>query len=336
MRRKKDTKKVGKKVNILTMSVGSYPRIGDTEELQGFRRAWAKMEKGEISQEEFEQIKKKFVELAIREQEKAGIDIITDGAIDWYDQISHFAKAVEGVRINGLLRFFDTNTYFRQPVIDENTPQNPSIKPVLINDFLFAKSLTKKILKPFLTGPITLARLSKGDFMKAVEIYTKLVENEVKTLSENGAKIIQIDEPALTGSDIDGKFSAIPYFQRIYEAKNPETKIMYFFYFRDFSKDYRKFQKIPADILGFDMTYSRIEDTISKFGTKKELFLGVVDGRNTYIEKPKDVIPRIKKVLKNYPFENLYVGPSCGLEYLPRKFAFMKLKNLVNIISGLR
>lgn len=111
---------------------------------------------------------------------------------------------------------------------------------------------------------------------------------------------------------------------------------MYYFYFRDFSKDYKAFQKIPADILGFDMTYSRIEDIIGKDGTRRELFLGIVDGRNTYIEKQKDVLPRLNKVLKNYSLENIYVGPSSGLEYLPRKFAFLKLKNLTSMLKHLR
>jgi 5-methyltetrahydropteroyltriglutamate--homocysteine methyltransferase len=322
-----------KKVELITASAGSYPRIGDTEELQKLRRAWAKRETGEISEEEFRNVQKEFIELAVREQEKAGVDIVTDGLITWYDQISHFAKNIQGVKINGLLRFFDTNTYFRQPVIDENTPEDPEISPVVLEDFKFAKTLTKKIVKPVLTGPITLAKLTKGDFSKALNIYTKLIENEVKILSDEGAQFIQIDEPALEGKDVD---DVLPYLERIYQAKKPETKIIYFFYFRDFSKDIKKFWNIPADILGFDMTYSKLEDELSKSQIKKPLMLGVVDGRNTYIEKTKDVVPRIKKVLKNYPFDFIMISPSCGLEYLPRKFAFLKLKNMVKMVRNLR
>jgi len=316
------------RIDIITASAGSYPRIGDTEELQKLRRAWAKRETGEISEEEFSNIQKEFIRLAIKEQEKAGLDILTDGLITWYDQISHFAKNVQGVKINGLLRFFDTNTYFRQPVIDENTPDNPEISPVVLDDFRFAKTLTKKIVKPVITGPITLAKLTKGDFTKALNIYTKLIENEVKVLSEEGAQFIQIDEPALEGKDVD---NVLPYLERIYNAKKPETKIIYFFYFRDLSKDVKKFWNIPADILGFDMTYSNLEDVLTKI--KKPLMLGIVDGRNTNIEKPKDILPRIKKVLKDYPFEFIIISPSCGLEYLPRKFAFLKLKNMVQIVK---
>jgi len=335
--KKAETKKAksGKRgigIKIITTSTGSYPRIGDTPELQKLRRAWAKKEQGEISDKEYEDVVKEFTELAIREQEKAGVEIITDGMVSWYDQISHFARKVEGVKINGLLRFFDTNTYFRQPIID-GTPDDPEIKPVLIDEFRFAKSVAKRTLKPVITGPVTLAKLSKGDYKKALSIYTKLVENEVRMLSQEGAEYIQIDEPALERKDLE---EAMQYLERIYKAKGENTKIIYFFYFRDFSKDYKDFQKIPTDILGFDMTYSKLEDVIEKYGTKKPLLLGIVDGRTTYIEKPKDVIPRIKKVLKNYPFDFIMVGPSCGLEYLPRKFAFMKLKNLVKIIREMK
>ncbi len=328
------TKKKGEKIKIkvITTSVGSYPRIGDTDELQKLRRAWAKRETGEIGEEEFDKVLKEFIELAIREQEKAGLDIVTDGMIRWYDQISHFAKVIEGVKINGLLRFFDTNTYFRQPVIGDDVPSDPKIAHVILDDFKFARSIAKKEVKAVLTGPITLARLSKGDFKKAVELYTKLIENEVRALSQEGAKYIQIDEPALTARDIDGgEFPILPYLERIYKAKSPQTIIIYFFYFRDFSKDWKKLQEIPADILGFDMTYSHIEDVIAKYGTKKPLLLGLFDGRSTYIEKPKDVIPRIKKVLRKYPFDFIMIGSSCGLEYLPRKFAYEKLKTLVKI-----
>jgi Methionine synthase II (cobalamin-independent) len=178
-----------KRVELITASAGSYPRIGDTEELQKLRRAWAKRETGEISEEEFRNVQKEFIELAIKEQEKAGLDIVTDGLITWYDQISHFAKNIQGVKINGLLRFFDTNTYFRQPVIDENTPEDPEISPVVLEDFKFAKTLTKKIVKPVLTGPISLAKLTKGDFSKALNIYTKLIENEVKILSDERSSV---------------------------------------------------------------------------------------------------------------------------------------------------
>lgn len=332
--KEKAIRKQKPKIKFLSAISGSYPRIGDTEELQKLRRAWAKREVGEISDEEYREVEKEFIKLAIEEQEKAGLDIVGDGMISWYDQISHFAKNIEGVKINGLLRFFDTNTYFRQPVIDDSTPDSPQIKPCTLDDFRFAKTIAKKPVKPILTGPVTLSKLSKGSFEKAIEIYTKLIENEVKLLSQEGAEYIQIDEPALQSEDLD---KVIPYLERIYNAKsNPSTKIIYFFYFRDFSENFESFQKIPADILGFDMTYSKLENIITRTKIQKPLMLGIVDGRNTYIEKPKDVIPRIKKVLKNYPFDFMILSPSCGLEYLPRDFAFKKLQNLVRITSMLK
>ncbi|GBD03189.1 5-methyltetrahydropteroyltriglutamate--homocysteine methyltransferase [bacterium HR19] len=332
--KEKAIKKQKPKIKFFSAISGSYPRIGDTEELQKLRRAWAKREVGEISDEEYREVEKEFIKLAIEEQEKAGLDIIGDGMISWYDQISHFAKNIEGVKINGLLRFFDTNTYFRQPIIDDSTPNSPQIKPCTLDDFRFAKTIAKKTVKPVLTGPVTLSKLSKGNFEKAIEIYTKLIENEVKLLSQEGAEYIQIDEPALKSEDLA---KALPYLERIYNAKaNPSTKIIYFFYFRDFSEDFESFQKIPADILGFDMTYSKLENIIARTRIQKPLMLGIVDGRNTYIEKPKDVILRIKKVLKNYPFDFMILSPSCGLEYLPRDFAFKKLQNLVKITEMLK
>ncbi len=314
-------------LKVLTSSQGSYPKIGDSPELQNLRRAYARKEVGDITNEEFRKVEQDFIRLAIEEQEKAGIDIVTDGMISWYDQISHFAKNIEGIKINGLLRFFDTNTYFRQPIIN-GTPESPQMYPVLLEDFKFAKSVAKRLLKPVVTGPVTLAKLTKGEFKKALDIYAKLIENEVRILSEEGAEYIQVDEPALTASDLDLSYE---YYKRIFSAKKAETKLIYYFYFRDFSKDFKPFQEIPCDIIGFDMTYSNLEDTMVKHKIKKPLVLGIFDGRTTYIEKPNDIIPRVRKILKAYPYDFIIIGPSCGLEYLPRKFANLKLRAVVRI-----
>jgi 5-methyltetrahydropteroyltriglutamate--homocysteine methyltransferase len=107
---------------------------------------------------------------AIADQARAGLDVLTDGQIRWYDLISHLAGKLEGVQIKGLLRFFDTNSYFRQPVL---TALPRRTGPLVVEDYAFARNALghlptppdkagKIAIKPVLTGPYTLAKFSLG------------------------------------------------------------------------------------------------------------------------------------------------------------------------------
>src|SRR2546428_3671897 len=131
----------------------SYPRIGDDAEDQVLRRTIAQWEKREKTEQELRAAEDAMTERALREQIDAGLDLVTDGQIRWYDPISHLAGKLEGVKINGLLRFFDTNFYFRQPVI---TAKLQWKGPWIQEEFNFARKISKKTVKPILTGPYTL------------------------------------------------------------------------------------------------------------------------------------------------------------------------------------
>ncbi|MDI6643365.1 MAG: hypothetical protein QMD95_04895, partial [Candidatus Hodarchaeaceae archaeon] len=185
-------------MELLTASTGSYPRIGDRPEQQRHRLAYAQRERGEISSEEFERVQDEVTREVIEEQARAGLDIITDGQVRWYDPISHFARRLEGCEINGLLRFFDTNFYFRQPVVKSKLMAR---EPVLKREFEFAKGVSPKPVKPVVTGPYTLAKLSinrRGDdFQSILDDFTEVIAREIRGLAAAGAELIQIDEPAI-------------------------------------------------------------------------------------------------------------------------------------------
>src|SRR3970040_885905 len=100
-----------------TTVVGSYPRIGDTADEQRLRRAITRFEEGKISESELREVERSVAAEVIREQIGAGIALPTDGQVTWYDSQSHFTRRLEGFEVNGLLRYFDTNTHYRQPVV---------------------------------------------------------------------------------------------------------------------------------------------------------------------------------------------------------------------------
>ena len=320
-------------MELLTASTGSYPRIGDAPEQQRHRQAYAKWERRELSDEEFERVQDEVTREVIEEQVRAGLDLVTDGQVRWYDPISHFARGLDGCKIGGLLRFFDTNFYFRQPVVIAEVGWR---KPIVKREFEFAKGVSKAPVKPVVTGPYTLAKHSidrrKAGLSTLVREFAKAIAQEVGELAKAGAGLIQIDEPAILQNPNEFELlqSAL---EEIASAKG-ESKLALYTYFGDAAPLYRKLHfKLPVDVLEFDFTYSpRLPDVIARFGCEKDLGLGLVDGRNTRLESESEVLATLKKILPTVGSERVYLNPSCGLgEYLPRELAFKKLQNMAAI-----
>ncbi len=323
-------------MELLSASTGSYPRIGDRPEQQQHRQAYAQHERGEISDEEFERVQDEVTREVIEEQVRAGLDVVTDGQVRWYDPISHFARKLEGCEINGLLRFFDTNFYFRQPVIRGKLVRRESI---LKREFTFARGISKSV-KPVVTGPYTLARLSinrRGDgFQPLVDEFASVISQEVRELAEAGAELIQIDEPAILKNPAD--FQVFEKAVQKVVAEKGKSRVALYTYFGDVVPLYQKLLKLPVDVLGLDCTYSpKLPEAIASFGCEKELGVGLIDGRNTRLERENEVIDVLKLILPAVKSERVYLNPSCGLgDYLPRVIAFKKLQNMVSIAEKAR
>ncbi len=310
---------------------GSYPRIGDDAEHQVLRRAIAQRDKGETTDAGVRQAEDRMVELALREQLDARLDVVTDGLVRWYDPVSHLAGKLSGVRINGLLRFFDTNFYFRQPVVHSKLERK---KALVVDEFLFAQAKSSRPVKAVLTGPLTLARLSieesgkGGGFEALLEGYTEALADEVAALAGAGATLIQLDEPALLKHPDD-----FPHLERSMArlaSRRGAARLALALYFSDPAPLYAKLQKLPVDILALDFTYNPgLANVVASGGTSKALALGLVDGRNTKLEDPKTVARDLERICRNMSQATLC--PSCGLEYLPRDRAHAKLRHLAVI-----
>src|SRR3990172_1950061 len=137
-------------MELILANHGSYPHIGDSANQQRLRQAISQWEKGEKTNSDLRAAEDWMTELALAEQIEAGLEVVTDGQIRWYDPVSHLAGKLAGIRINGLLRFFDTNFYFRQPVVEAKIERTD---PLVVDDFLFAKGKASRPVKALLTGP---------------------------------------------------------------------------------------------------------------------------------------------------------------------------------------
>jgi 5-methyltetrahydropteroyltriglutamate--homocysteine methyltransferase len=336
----------------LTLAHGNYPRIGDSAELQVLRRAIAGFDRGERTLADLAEAENQMTRRAIEEQSAAGVELLTDGLIRWNDPVSYLAGKLDGVRVNGLLRLFDTNFYFRQPVI-EARPERKG--PLTVDDFRFAREAlpatpngnagTRKV-KPVLTGPYTLARhsLVEAADMTALEpramAYAEALAAEIAALADAGAEIVQIDEPSILRNPGDWNLF-IQALGRLVaardDARNRGNKIdlVLYVYFHDCAPLFGKLTGLPVDGLGLDFSYNpQLADIVAEAGSPIPLGLGLVDGRNTKLERPAEVAAVVTRLLPRISGERAWLGPSCGLEYLPRDRAQAKLGLLKEIRSA--
>ena len=319
-------------MKLLTTSAGSYPRIGDAPERQNLRRTYAALERQEASETDLRAAEDDLTRAALAEQAEAGLDLLTDGQVRWHDPISHLAGKLAGIKINGLLRFFDTNTYFRQPVVEGEIKRQNGL---LLSEFEFAQANSPKPVKPVLTGPYTLARHSLVEHApyKQTEpltrAYAQALAPEIDALAKAGAEVIQIDEPAILKRPAD--FPILERALMMLSKFKGKAKLALYLYFGDPLPLYERLQKLPVDILGLDFTYNpKFVDRVAMAGSQKPLALGLVDARNTRLEDPAEVAHQIDRIRLRVQGD-LYLNPSCGLEYLPRDRALAKLKLLPQI-----
>lgn len=317
-------------MELLLASTGSYPRIGDAAEEQLLRRTIAQWEKGEKTDADLARAQDQATVTALEEQAEAGLDLVTDGLIRWYDPVSHLAGKLGGVQINGLLRLFDTNFYFRQPVV-RSMPEWKA--PLLVEEFQFARRHSSRPVKVVLTGPYTLAQLSITENGQArsreqmLEGYTEALVKEVAALAEAGAPFLQVDEPSLLKHP--GDFPQVKQCMTALAAQKGQACLELCLYFGDPAPLYEKLQELPVDVLGLDFTYNPgLAEAIERAGSSRVLALGLLDGRNTRLEDETSVARQMERTLTGTKCDRAYLNPSCGLEYLPRNRARLKLKQL--------
>jgi 5-methyltetrahydropteroyltriglutamate--homocysteine methyltransferase len=338
-------------------SAGSFPRVGDTFELQLLRRTIAALDRGERTTADLLDAENEMTRGAIADQVKAGLEIVTDGQIRWYDPISHLPGKLDNVEIKGLVRFFDSNFYFRQPVLTGQPMRN---RHLVLNDYIFARNALGHIptpadkagklsIKPVLTGPYTLAKFSRAeplqnrssnafDSLEARAVmYAEMLAVEVEVLSQAGAEFIQVDEPAAIKypedwSVLEKSLALLAQARHRVMKAGQKLELALYVYFHDCAPLYEKLLALPVDVIGLDFTYNaKLVDVIASIGSPKPLALGLVDGRNTRLEDAAAIARQIERVLPKISGGRAYLGTSSGLEYLPRDRAIAKLELLGSV-----
>jgi 5-methyltetrahydropteroyltriglutamate--homocysteine methyltransferase len=312
-----------------TTSVGSFPKPDYLLE------ARAKYARKEVSRQALEALEKRATEFWIRQQEEIGIDILVDGEQYRGDMVAYFADMMPGFQMGGLVRSYG-NRYYHKPIIAGKIAW-PG--PITVEWWKFAQGLTDRPIKGMLTGPYTIMDWSFNDHYpdrkSACFALARGIRKEVEALVEAGAKIVQIDEPALSVRPEELTF-AVEAMQLVTEGI-PAYFITHICY-GAFEFIYPKMLKLPVENFDLEMSNSGL-DLISLFKKHpftKDLSFGVVDVHSHVVETPAVVKDRIEKALQVIPTEGLWIDPDCGLKTRTVEEAQGKLRSIVTAIKEVR
>jgi 5-methyltetrahydropteroyltriglutamate--homocysteine methyltransferase len=292
---------------LLTTTVGSF---GKPEYLT---KARAQLARGKISADELKQLERKATEEWIRTQEDIGLDILVDGEMYRGDMVAYFADLLEGYREGGLVRSYG-NRYYHKPIIAGEI-RRP--KPMTVEWFEYAQSLTDRPVKGMLTGPYTMLDWSFNEAYRtrrdAALALAEVIRLEAEDLERAGAKYIQIDEPAIHArpEEIGIAIEAMGIV-----TQNLRAKTISHICYGDFAAIYPQVLKLPVDQLDLAMANYEYRwlDLFDKDPFTKELAIGIVDVHEHELETVDEAAEGIRKGLRYVSAERLFPHPDCGLK----------------------
>jgi 5-methyltetrahydropteroyltriglutamate--homocysteine methyltransferase len=290
-----------------TSTVGSFPKPDYLVE------ARAKVARNAVTPAELDGLERRATEFWIRAQEELGLDILVDGEQYRGDMVAYFAEKMGGFARGGLVRSYG-NRYYHKPVIvgDVRWPG-----PITVDWWRWTQSLTAKPVKGMLTGPYTIMDWSFNDHYAdrkaACLALAGEVRKELAALLEAGAKVVQIDEPALSVRPEELPF-AVEAMHRVVDGL-PAYYIVHAC-FGAFETIYPGLLDLPVDNLDLAISHSAL-DLLAMFEKNpftKDLSLGVLDVHTHAVEPPADVKARIMRGVTVLPAERIWVDPDCGLK----------------------
>jgi 5-methyltetrahydropteroyltriglutamate--homocysteine methyltransferase len=327
---------------ILTTVIGSYPQpdwLVDRDRLRSSlpprvraRELW-RVEEAYLAQAQDDA-----TALAIADQERVGLDIVTDGEIRRESYSNRFATALEG---------FDIDNPAIVPGRAGGTNAVPRVvgkirraRPVEVDDLRFLRSRTDRTIKITLPGPFTMSQQASneayGDEAELAMDLAVAVNEEVRDLFDAGADIVQIDEPWLQSRADKARAFALPAIDRALEGADGTTALHTCFGYahvvHDRPSGYPFLDELAdcaADVLAIEAAQPALDPAHLEPIAGKTVIAGVLDLSRPDAETPQEVAARIEALLGVIPAERLQAGPDCGMKYLSRDLALAKLRALV-------
>ena len=312
--------------------------------------AMGEIDKGNYGQTDIRETLDDAVDLAMLDQERAGVDIISDGEMRRWYFVQSFYRRMSGLteedppRKVGLYGYDSPARY--RTVEKVSVPDGLGI----VEEFQYARPRTTRPIKVPCPGPLTLTihiRPREG-YKSRLELaweFAEVINKELKALVQAGADYIQLDEPSF--AIIPGEFKEwIDLYNAAVEGVDAKLALHVCFGNlgsrprgkRTYSWMFPELLEARADqlVLEFANREMSESDLWREFGVDKELGAGVVDVKSFHVEKPEDVAERTRELLKYVPAEKLYLNPDCGFFQLPRWLAYLKLEALAAGVEVVR
>ncbi|HUP35516.1 MAG TPA: cobalamin-independent methionine synthase II family protein [Candidatus Limnocylindria bacterium] len=323
---------------LTTTVVGSYPQpdwLVDRAMLSKgvprvrLRAMWR------VPDEFLEQAQDDATIVAIRDMERAGIDIITDGEIRRESYSNRFATALDGVDPDnpGVI----TNRVGQETLVPRVIGPIRRTRPVELRDMQFLRRNTDRPAKITLPGPFTLAQQARNEHYRDVEElamdFAEAVNAEAHDLEDAGADVIQLDEPWLRNDPEAAARYAVPAINRALAGLTVPTALHLCFGYAAVVKHQKPtgYSFLPqlagtiARQISIEAAQPKLDLGVLSDLAGKTVILGVIDLADPAVDTIEQVTSRIRAGLARVPAERLVLAPDCGMKYLPRHTAFNKL-----------
>jgi 5-methyltetrahydropteroyltriglutamate--homocysteine methyltransferase len=329
-----------------TTLVGSYPQpewLIDRERLRGrFPPRTRARELWRIPEPLLAEAQDDATLLAIRAQEAAGLDIVTDGEIRRESYSNRFATALQGVDIDHPGTALDRSGH-PNPVPRIVGPIK-RLRPVEVDDLRFLRRHTERPVKITVPGPFTMSQQAQNDFYgtdaEAAMAYAVAVNEEIRDLFAAGADVVQIDEPYMQARPQKAEQFGLAALNAALEGIAGTTAVHICFGYAAIIHERPSGYSFLGQLSGcacrqisIETAQSALDCSVLRDLPGKKIMLGVLDLSSNEIETPAIVAERIRRALPYIAAEDVIVAPDCGMKYLPRDVAYGKM---VAMVEGAR
>jgi 5-methyltetrahydropteroyltriglutamate--homocysteine methyltransferase len=287
-----------------------------------------------------EQAKDDATILAIRDQERAGIDVVTDGEIRRESYSNRFATALEGMDSDNPAHV-PSRTPGRFQTVPRVVGKIRRRQPVQVRDVEFLRANTDRPIKITIPGPFTMTQQLLDEYYKdeaavAMDCAAALNE-ELKDLFAAGADVVQLDEPFLQAQPDKARRFGVAAINRALEGVKGVTAVHLCFGYAARVKEkpsgysfLPELEATTADQISIETAEAKLDCAMLAKLPGKQIVLGVIDLQDMTVETPEIIAERIRRAMAYVPAERIVVAPDCGMKYLPRDVAFGKLKAMVD------
>ena len=325
-----------------TTVVGSYPQpdwlidrpllTANTPPRVRMRQLWR------VAPEFLNQAQDDAALIAVRDQERAGIDIVSDGEMRRESYFNWFATALDGIDLDNPGTV--TSRTGTPAVVPRVVGRVRRLRPVNVRDVEFLRANTNRQIKITLPGPFTMTQLAQNDhYASEADLamdYAAAVNAEVRDLFDAGADVVQIDEPYMQAQPETARGYGIAALQRALDGIAGTTVVHICFGYGAMVKGKPARYAFLSELAATDVQQVSVETAQSSLDCSvladlrgKTVVLGVLDLSTSDVESPQVVAERIRRALPYVPAERLVVAPDCGMKYLTRGVAFAKLAAMV-------